>query len=161
MSVNRISAISSANGKATRARAKPRGVANRKAKEQVTRWAHRYTTASIVLSAALNAFAAWHHNAEASTFMQVSAALVSGFVPLLVWGLSQLAGWLVRAKQRRIAYAAGGVGVGMLLLSVIHVSDAITLLTGQHLVLAGLLAVGIDCGLVVSELAAIMVSEEE
>jgi hypothetical protein len=161
MSVNRINTIPSTNGQAKgKARAKPRAVANRKAREQVTCWAHRYTTASIVLSAMLNAFAAWHHNAEASTFMQVSAALVSGFVPLLVWGLSQLAGWLVRAKQRRIAYAAGGVGVGMLLLSVIHVSDAITLLTGQHLVLAGLLAVGIDCGLVVSELAAIMVSEE-
>jgi hypothetical protein len=99
---------------APRKPARPTQGRDRKARGQVTAWAHRYTGAAIVLSAGLNALA-----------------------------------------------AAGGVGVGMLLLSVLHVSEAIVLLTGQHMVLAGLLAVGIDCGLVVSELAAIMVAEGE
>jgi hypothetical protein len=146
---------------AARKPAKPTHGRDCKARSQVTAWAHRYTGAAIVLSAGLNALAACRHSAGEGLLTQGAAAVVSGVIPVLVWGLAQLAGWLVRSRQRRLAYGAGGVGVGMLLLSVLHVSEAIALLTGQHMVLAGLLAVGIDCGLVVSELAAIMVAEDE
>jgi hypothetical protein len=146
---------------AARKPARPTQGRDRKARGQVTAWAHRYTGAAIVLSAGLNALAACRHSAGEGLATQGAAGVVSGVIPVLVWGLAQLAGWLVRSRQRRLAYAAGGVGVGMLLLSVLHVSEAIALLTGQHMVLAGLLAVGIDCGLVVSELAAIMVAEGE
>jgi hypothetical protein len=146
---------------APRKPARPTQGRDRKARGQVTAWAHRYTGAAIVLSAGLNALAACRHSAGEGLATQGAAGVVSGVIPVLVWGLAQLAGWLVRSRQRRLAYAAGGVGVGMLLLSVLHVSEAIALLTGQHMVLAGLLAVGIDCGLVVSELAAIMVAEDE
>jgi hypothetical protein len=43
--------------------------------------------------------------------------------------------------------------VGVLSLSVHHCTEAISLLTGSHWALAGLLAIGIDAGMVASELA--------
>jgi hypothetical protein len=54
---------------------------------------------------------------------------------------------------RRLACAVGAVGVGVLGLSVAHCTESIGLLTGSHWALSGLLAVGIDAGMVVSELA--------
>lgn len=54
---------------------------------------------------------------------------------------------------RRVALAIGGVGVGVLALSVAHCTESIGLLTGSHWALSGLLAVGIDAGMVASELA--------
>jgi hypothetical protein len=54
---------------------------------------------------------------------------------------------------RHLAYAVGGVGVGVLSLSVAHCTESIGLLTGSHWALSGMLAVGIDAGMVVSELA--------
>jgi hypothetical protein len=54
---------------------------------------------------------------------------------------------------RRLASAVGAVGVGVLGLSVTHCTGSIGLLTGSHWALAGLLAVGIDVGMVASELA--------
>jgi hypothetical protein len=137
------------------------------ARENVVRWAHRYTLTAVVLSALLNGWSAYNHHAtkpadqQDGAFVVGCAALVSALVPLLVWGLSQLAGWLIRAGLRQLAYTAGGVGAGMLLLSVVHVSDAIHLLTGQSLALAVLLAIGIDCGLVVSEVSAIMANDDK
>ena len=54
---------------------------------------------------------------------------------------------------RRLACAVGAVGVGVLGLSVAHCTESIGLLTGSHWALSGLLAVGIDAGMVASELA--------
>ncbi len=54
---------------------------------------------------------------------------------------------------KRLAVAVGGVGVGVLGLSVAHCTESISLLTGSHWALSGLLAVGIDAGMVASELA--------
>jgi hypothetical protein len=54
---------------------------------------------------------------------------------------------------RQLAYAVGGVGVGVLSLSVAHCTESIGLLTGSHWALSGMLAIGIDAGMVVSELA--------
>lgn len=143
--------------------ARTSGNANRRkqAQKQVSRWAHRYTYSAVVLSSVLNGFAAVQHNSEGSLFRQTAAAGVSALVPVLVWGLAQLAGWLVRAGQHRLAIASGIVGIGMLFLSVFHVSESISILTGNGIVLSALLAVGIDCGLVTSELSAIAVSETE
>jgi hypothetical protein len=52
-----------------------------------------------------------------------------------------------------LAGLVGSVGVGVLGLSVVHCTESISLLTGSHWLLAGLLAVGIDAGMVASELA--------
>jgi hypothetical protein len=54
---------------------------------------------------------------------------------------------------RRLACLVGGVGVGVLGLSVTHCTESIGLLTGSHWLLSGLLAIGIDAGMVASELA--------
>ena len=54
---------------------------------------------------------------------------------------------------RRLACAVGAVGVGVLGLSVTHCTESIGLLTGSHWALSALLAIGIDAGMVVSELA--------
>ncbi len=163
-----------ARGKAADAATGPQGPAkpDRRpkgavAKENVVYWAHWYTGAAVVLSALLNGWSACHYHLsqpegqQAGALVIGCAAVVSGLVPLLVWGLGQLAGWLNRAKLRYLAYTAGGVGAGVLLLSVVHVSDSIHLLTGQAMPLAVLLAIGIDCGLVVSEVSAIMASEDK
>lgn len=65
-----------------------------------------------------------------------------------------------RAKRlpacRAVAIGVGIVGAGVLALSVLHCTEAIALLTGSHFVLAGLLAVGIDAGLVACEMAALV-----
>lgn len=54
---------------------------------------------------------------------------------------------------KRLAVAVGAVGTGLLGLSVVHCTESIGLLTGSHWGLAGLLAVGIDAGMVAAELA--------
>ncbi len=54
---------------------------------------------------------------------------------------------------RRLAYTVGAVGVGVLSLSVAHCTESIGLLTGSLWALSGLLAIGIDAGMVGSELA--------
>src|SRR5262249_43416965 len=54
---------------------------------------------------------------------------------------------------RRLACAVGAVGVGVLGLSVVHCTESIGLLTGSHWALSALLAVGIDAGMVASEMA--------
>src|SRR5262245_60331328 len=55
--------------------------------------------------------------------------------------------------RRKLAIAIGGVGTGVLALSVVHCAEAVQLLTGSHWALAGLLAIGIDLGMLGSELA--------
>ncbi len=57
----------------------------------------------------------------------------------------------VMRHARRLALAAGGVATGVLALSVTHCTQAIADLTGSYWVLSALLAVGIDAGMVVSE----------
>lgn len=132
-----------------------------KARQNVVRWAHRYTYVAVGLSAGLNAYSACHNASDYGILRQVASGAVSAMVPLLVWGLAQLAGWLTKGGLLALAKAAGAVGIAMLTLSLWHVSEAIHLLTGQGIVLAVLLAIGIDCGLVVSELSAIVASDDE
>jgi hypothetical protein len=55
--------------------------------------------------------------------------------------------------RRRLALVVGGIGTGLLGLSVSHCCESIRLLTGSHWMLAGLLAVGIDAGMVACEMA--------
>jgi hypothetical protein len=54
---------------------------------------------------------------------------------------------------RRLAVAVGAVGVGVLGLSVLHCTTAISDLTGSHWLPSALLALGIDAGMVLSEVA--------
>lgn len=63
------------------------------------------------------------------------------------------------SARNRVALAVGSVGTAVLLLSVWHCTEALTLLTGAPVVLAALLAVGIDCGLVACEVATVVGQE--
>src|SRR5262245_47470520 len=62
--------------------------------------------------------------------------------------------------RRTIAAGVGGVGVVLLALSVYHCAEALMVLTGSPIMLAAMLAIGIDLGLVASELAAIIGSND-
>ena len=66
----------------------------------------------------------------------------------------------VLSPRRRMAIGVGCVGVAVLLLSVYHCTEAISLLTGSPILLAALLACGIDCGMVVTEMAAIIAAHD-
>jgi hypothetical protein len=55
--------------------------------------------------------------------------------------------------RHKAALLAGGTAGSLLALSVTHCTEAIGILTGSHWCLSGLLAVGIDAGMVASELA--------
>src|SRR5262245_7541300 len=61
-----------------------------------------------------------------------------------------------RTARRSVAAGVGGVGVVLLALSVWHCTEALVVLTGSPALLAAMLAIGIDLGLVASELAAII-----
>ncbi len=56
-------------------------------------------------------------------------------------------------SARRLAVVCGSVATGVLALSVVHCTQAIAGLTGSHWVLAMLLAIGIDAGMVAAEMA--------
>lgn len=58
----------------------------------------------------------------------------------------------VRVRQQ-IALIIGGVATLLVALSVWHLTCAVSVLTGSHFVLALFLAIGIDLGLIASELA--------
>ncbi len=66
---------------------------------------------------------------------------------------------LALSARRKVALVVGAVGCAGLLLSLWHCTEALNLLTGMPVVLACLLAVMFDCGMVICEVAAV-VSEQ-
>ncbi len=60
------------------------------------------------------------------------------------------------STRQRMALAVGTVGAAVLALSVWDVTAALSALTGMPVVLAALLAIGIDCGMVCCEGAAVL-----
>ncbi len=64
------------------------------------------------------------------------------------------------ATEQRTAILLGSVASGLVFLSVYHLTCAVSTLTGSPLVLAVLLAIGIDLGLVASEVAE-MIAEDK
>lgn len=58
------------------------------------------------------------------------------------------------SPNQKLALCVGGIAGFVLLLSVWECTTALASLTGMPLVLAGLLAIGIDCGMVASEIVA-------
>jgi hypothetical protein len=125
------------------------------------RWAHAYTGVAVGLSAGLNGYAAVQGSETTGLVGQVAAAGIGALIPLMVWGLAKVAAWAHKAGRRQLALLAAAVAACLLALSVLHVAAALAALTGIGGVLAGLQAVGIDCGLVVSEVTAIAVTTTE
>lgn len=131
------------------------------AARKAERWAHWYTGTAVVLSAGLNAYAAVVESHQASTAGGVAAGAIGATIPVLVWMLGTVTAWTYRAGWKRLAMVSGAVAAAVLALSVVHVAGALAALTGTGWLLAGLFAVGIDCGLVSSEATAILVSSVE
>lgn len=127
---------------------------------QLEVWATRYVVAAIVLSAMLNAAANVRLCGSELLPAQAAAGILGAVVPALVWLAGKQAGYAHRAGRPRLAYAVGAAGVCLLVLSIYHCSHALAHLTGSGWVLSLLLAVGIDYGLVASEVAAILAHEE-
>jgi hypothetical protein len=109
-----------------------------------------YIALAGLASCALNGLA---NSVSAPTGYALPAWGLGIFVPVAVLLLGRTAGLLYRAKHRRLAYAVGTIAAVVLGLSVVHCSHSIALLTGSHWTLAAALAVGIDAGMVASEIA--------
>jgi len=62
----------------------------------------------------------------------------------------------VLSPRRKVAVGVGCVGVALLALSVVHCTEAIHALTHSGVILSVLLAIGIDAGMVMCELASII-----
>lgn len=140
---NRVAGTKPAKPKSTRAR-KP---STRKC-DGLLKWARVGVVASLGLSAGLNGMAFSQH----SPFPAAGWAL--GFaIPGLILVFSRVSGLLWQQGRRQLGYVGAGACLSILLLSVQHCAVAISRLTGEHVLLAGLMALAIDAGLVVCELA--------
>lgn len=104
-----------------------------------------------VLSALLNGYANAQHAAMA--WAGWGMGLV---IPAIILILGKVASLLYRRRQKRAAQITGGVGIGLLILSVWHCATSIAALTGSPLLLALPMAVAIDCGFVCCEVAALL-----
>lgn len=140
--------------------AKPKPARKPKAKPAPTvapdRSLHQTATITVFtcagLSALLNGYSAAQHAPIPALGWFLGLA-----IPVIILLLGRVAGklWLRGPSRRSLAYFAGGSGVGLLVLSVYHCAESISMLTGSGLVLAVPMSVAIDCGLVSCELAAI------
>lgn len=110
-------------------------------------WANAGVAITLCLSAWLNILAfARHGKAE-------GAAWVLGVaLPLLVLIFSRAGAWAYQRNQRPVAYVAAGAVVMMLALSIQHVSESVSVISGESLLTASLLGCSIDLGLVACEL---------
>jgi hypothetical protein len=119
-------------------------------------WARWYTLTAVILSAILNGYACGVHESGITVF----GMLFGATVPCCVWMLAQVTAWTYRAGWTRLALFPGAVSTTLLILSVTHCASAFAALTATDWRLSICLAVGIDCGLVSSELVAILISTE-
>lgn len=76
-------------------------------------------------------------------------------VPASVLVFSRVAALLYARGRKQLAYAGAVAVLSVLLLSVQHCAVSIARLTGEPVLLAGLMALAIDAGLVVCELATV------
>ena len=157
--MNRIEAIPSSNGThktTSRKTAAPKPKKSRKTAAKSSDRAEFVATAQTTvwicaaLSGTLNAYALFTHSPTPLLGVVLGLA-----IPLIVLRLGAVTGKLWKRGNRPLAYFTGGSGLGLLLLSVWHCADAISLLTGGTMFAAIPLAVAIDCGLVSCELAVI------
>ncbi len=125
------------------------------------RWARVYTGTAIALSAGLNGYSSVVGSGATGLVAQVTAAGIGAIIPVLVWMLGTVTAWTYRAGWRRLALVIAAIAACGLALSVCHVAEAVAAWTGATLLLSTLLAVVIDCGLVASEAAAVLVSSVE
>lgn len=76
-------------------------------------------------------------------------------IPALVLVFSRVSALLYQHGRKGLAFAGALAVLAVLLLSVQHVAVSISRLTGEHIACAALMALAIDLGLVVCELATV------
>lgn len=111
-------------------------------------WAYTGVAGTLALSGWLNGLA---FSVSAPT--PLHGWVLGLAIPCLILVFSRVAA-LCYARQRKAIAAAGAMAcLSMLLLSVQHCALSISRLTGENVALAALMALAIDAGLVVCELA--------
>lgn len=123
-------------------------------------WAARYVGGAIGLSSVLNAYAVLSSSSATGGWQYVGVAF-AGLVPVGVWVLAKQAASAYRGGKALGAYSVALAAVALLVLSLFHCSAAIAGLTGSDLLLSWCMALGIDYGLVASELLAVQADEQE
>ena len=127
------------------------------ARRELHRWTSRYVLGAIAGSSMLNGYQSYVDGGQG--YGGIAGAAIGISIPIAVWTLAKCAGWAYQAKMLRIATIIAGVGTGLLITSLWHVSTAIALLTGSGMYLGVAVAIGLDCGLVATEAAAIVAED--
>jgi hypothetical protein len=114
------------------------------------RWAYCGAGLTLGLSGWLNGLA----------FSAAAPSPVHGWVlglaiPVAILIFSRVSALCYAHGRRPLAYVGAGACLSILLLSVQHCAVSIARLTGEHVILAGLMALAIDAGLVACELATV------
>lgn len=113
-----------------------------------------YATAGVIVMALMSAVLNGYANAQHASIEWAGWAM-GVVIPAIILILGKVAGLLLKRGQQRGAYWTGGIGIGLLFLSVWHVATSIAAVTGSPLLLALPMAVAIDCGFVACEVAAL------
>lgn len=113
-------------------------------------WAYTGVAGTLALSGWLNGLSFSAHAAN-----PVHGWVLGLSIPFLVLVFSRVAALCYARGLKALAYGGAAVTLSMLLLSVQHCASSIATLTGEHVALAALMALAIDGGLVVCELATV------
>lgn len=113
-------------------------------------WAYGGVGITLVASGWLNGLAFSQHAPSPAQGWALGIA-----IPVMLLVFSRVSALLWGTGRRGLAYCGGIACLSMLLLSVQHCACSISRLTGEHVGLAALMALAIDAGLVVCELATI------
>lgn len=116
----------------------------------VRQWAYAGVGLTLGLSAWLNGLA----------FSQSAPTPAHGWVlgvsiPLLVLIFSRVSAILYATGARTLSYCGAGATLSILLLSVQHCAHSIATLTGEPVALAAMMAVAVDAGLCLCEVATV------
>jgi hypothetical protein len=76
-------------------------------------------------------------------------------IPVAILIFSRVSALCYGHGRRALAYCGAAACLSILLLSVQYIAVSIARLTGEHVILAGLMALAIDAGLVACELATV------
>jgi hypothetical protein len=131
---------------------KPRSGGGKSAakRDPLKTWAYAGVGLTLGLSGWLNGLA---FSAAAPSPVHGWALGVS--IPVAVLIFSRVAALCYGHGRRPLAYCGAVACLSILLLSVQHCAVSIARLTGEHVILAGLMALAIDAGLVACELATV------
>jgi hypothetical protein len=115
---------------------------------------HRWASAGVFLTLGLSA---WLNGLAFSSYATtpLNGWVLGLLIPVLVLVFSRVSALLYAKGLRPLSYAGAGATLCMLLLSVQHCAVSISRLTGEHLACASLMALALDCGLVICECATV------